>query len=94
MLPGATKKEPRARFPGRVVDPAGQLVANAQVRLINQANEEARSAATDSEGEFVFVSIQPGTFTVSVRAEGFKGFSKHDIVLNGSDRWSVGTEVT
>src|ERR1700736_2252958 len=75
---------------GRVVDPAGQLVANAQVQLVNQANGEARSTATDSDGEFVFVSVQPGTFTVSVHAATFKGFSKHDIVLNASDRLSVG----
>jgi Carboxypeptidase regulatory-like domain len=76
---------------GRVADPAGQLIVHAQVTLENQLNAEQRSTTTDTQGEFVFVSVQPGTFVISVTARGFKSFSQQDVVLNASDRLSVGT---
>jgi hypothetical protein len=76
---------------GRVVDPAGQLIVHAQVTLVNQLNAEERSTTTDVSGDFVFVSVQPGTFVISVTAQGFKSFSQRDVVLNASDRLSVGT---
>jgi len=56
---------------GRVVDPDGQAIANARVTLMNQFNAETRIQATDSAGEFVFASVQPGTFAITVNALGF-----------------------
>lgn len=76
---------------GRIVDPAGQLIVGAQVTLENQLNAEQRSTTTDTQGEFVFVSVQPGTFLISINARGFKSYSQRDVVLNASDRLSVGT---
>ena len=76
---------------GRVVDPTEHLIAGAHVSLINQLNTEDRSTTTGAAGEFVFVSVQPGTYVISVSSEGFKNFSKRDVVLNASDRLSVGT---
>ncbi len=76
---------------GRVVDPNGHPIAEAQVTLVNRLNAGQRSAATDGEGAFVFASVQPGIYDISVTASGFKNFSKRDIVLNASDQLSAGT---
>ena len=76
---------------GRVVDPNGQPIVNAEVTLVNQLNAGPRSVNTDGEGEFVFPSVQPGTYDLSVVLQGFKSFSKRDIVVNASDQLSAGT---
>lgn len=76
---------------GRVVDPDGRPIAGAPVTLVSQLNTAQRSVTTDDAGEFVFASVQPGTFVISIAAQGFKSFSKRNIVLNASDRLSAGT---
>jgi hypothetical protein len=38
-----------------------------------------------------FASVQPGTFSVSVRSPGFKQFDKKDLRLSASERLSAGT---
>lgn len=76
---------------GRVVDPNGQPIPHAQVTLMNQLTSERRSLTTDDLGEFVFASVQPGTFVVSVTAPGFKIFTKRDVELTASERLSAGT---
>ncbi|MEA2542145.1 MAG: hypothetical protein QOH35_3511, partial [Acidobacteriaceae bacterium] len=76
---------------GRVVDPNGQPIVNAQVTLVNQLNAGPRSVNTDGEGEFVFPSVQPGTYDLSVVLQGFKSFSKRGLVVNASDQLSAGT---
>lgn len=76
---------------GRVVDPDGRPIAGAGVTLVNQLNAAQRSETSDTQGEFVFVSVQPGTFVISVTAQGFKNFSKRDVMLNAADRLSAGT---
>lgn len=75
---------------GQVVDPSGAAVVNATVTLRNQLTGDARPVKTLSSGEFVFVSVQPGEFTVSIEAPGFKRFEKHDLKLSASERLSAG----
>jgi len=75
---------------GRVVDPGGAAIKGAVVTLTNQATGEVRTDKTESSGEFVFVAVQPGTFTVNVSTPGFKQFEKHDLVLHASERLSAG----
>jgi len=75
---------------GRVADPDGQPIANAQVTLTNQLHAETRSQTTDPAGEFVFASVQPGTFVITVTAQGFKTFSKRDVILTASERLATG----
>src|ERR1700730_18070815 len=75
---------------GRVADPDGRVIPRAQVLLVNRQNAGERSATTDNQGDFVFASVQPGTYDLTVSAPGLKGFTKHDIVVNASDQLSAG----
>ena len=76
---------------GRIVDPDGRSIVNAAVLLTNQLNAEKRTEITDASGDFVFASVQPGTYMLSINAQGFKGFTKKDLVLTASERLSAGT---
>jgi hypothetical protein len=56
---------------GRVVDSAGAVVPGALLSLTNTDTNEQRGAATDSNGEFLFDALQPGTYTLKVESLGF-----------------------
>lgn len=76
---------------GRVVDSSGAAIPNAQVTLTNQLTSQTVLAKTDKQGTFVFASVQPATYSVMVKAEGFKQFDKRDLQLTASERLSAGT---
>ena len=75
---------------GRVVDQSGRTIPAAEVTLTNKFTNDKRVERTNDAGEFVFVAVQPGTFSISVTAPSFKTFTKQDLVLTASERLSAG----
>ena len=75
---------------GRVVDSSGAAIANAAITLTNQLTGQQLATTTDKFGGFVFTALQPSTFSVSVRANGFKELDKRDLQLSASQRLSSG----
>src|SRR2546423_5114617 len=75
---------------GRVVDTSGAVIPGAEVRLINQETGAIQTTTADASGLFVFPSVQPGSFVVSVHASGFKAFEKRGLSLSASQRLSAG----
>jgi hypothetical protein len=75
---------------GRVVDTSGGGVPGAEVRLINHATKDSRMLLSNQTGGFVFTDIQPGTFTISVKAQGFKQYDRRELHLAASDSIATG----
>src|SRR5215831_67013 len=75
---------------GRVLDQTGQAIPGATVTLTRQETGDIRTFTTEPTGEFVFTSIQPGNYDLSVKAQGFKAFDKKGIALSASDHISAG----
>jgi hypothetical protein len=57
---------------GTVQDPAGAVVPNAKVQLKNAGTGVSSSSTTDSEGNYRFVSLAPGSYEMTVDASGFR----------------------
>ena len=57
---------------GEITDPTGAVVPGAKVLLTDQAKGFVFNAKTDSSGRYLFPSIPPGVYTVSVEMEGFQ----------------------
>lgn len=57
---------------GNVTDPNGAVVAGATVTARNSATGSVVTTTTGSGGAFSFNALQPGTYSVSVEASGFK----------------------
>ncbi len=53
---------------GNVQDKTGAAIADATVVVTNQATPETRIATTNSSGEYHIVDLQPGSYTVSIKA--------------------------
>jgi hypothetical protein len=75
---------------GRVVDTSGGAVSNADVRAINQIDKTSRSFTTNPSGDFVFTDLGPGTYTILVKASGFKQFEKTDLHLTSEEILAAG----
>lgn len=75
---------------GRVLDPTGQAIPAASVTLTKQDTGDTRTFSSDSTGEFVFTSLQPGTYDLSVKVSGFKNLDKKSIALSASEHAAAG----
>lgn len=75
---------------GRVVDPSGAVVSGADVTLINQGTGEVRTARSDDVGNFRFVALRPGTFTIRITAPAFQKLEKANLHVSASERLAAG----
>jgi Carboxypeptidase regulatory-like domain len=70
------------RMVGRVADPSGAVVAGVKVSLINEATGISRNARTNGSGDYSFVDVVPGTYTLQFELTGFKKNVQKGIVLD------------
>src|SRR5438445_13888846 len=75
---------------GRVVDSTGSTIAGAEVRVINQVDQNTRMFITTASGEFSFPNLEPGAYTLTAKAAGFKTYEKKGLQLSASDRLAAG----
>ena len=67
---------------GTVTDPSGAVVANADVRIVDQdTGTVARTTKTDSSGTFTAPLLPAGTYTVTVNSPGFGEAKFTDIAV-------------
>ncbi len=70
---------------GTTTDSTGAVVANAKVTMTNQLSGDVRTTVSNESGYFSITAVQPGTYTVTVEASGFKQWKQADIVFNQGD---------
>jgi hypothetical protein len=56
---------------GAVTDASGASLPETQVSVVDAGRGAARTEQTDREGRFLFAQVNPGTYTVTVKAAGF-----------------------
>lgn len=66
---------------GTVSDKSGAIVAGAKVTLLNAAQALTREATTSSTGEYEFVALPPGTYSLGVEMQGFRKFENKSVQL-------------
>src|ERR1700683_2442419 len=75
---------------GTVGDPNGKPVVDAPITLTNAATSVTRSATTDKQGSYRFSDLDPGAYSVTVRAPRFKAQIQTGIVVLTQDTHSGG----
>jgi Carboxypeptidase regulatory-like domain len=70
---------------GTVKDPTGAVIPSASVSLKSALTGAERTAQTSSEGLYVFVSISPGPYTLTVEAANFKKYVQTDLLIAPSE---------
>jgi len=76
-------QEGSATLRGEVLDPSGAVVPGATVAIVNQETGlNRRSVITSESGDYVFASLTPGLYRITVEAIGYKKSVKEDVRLN------------
>lgn len=78
---------------GSVKDPSGAYVKDASVTIANPANGITRKVTTTDDGQFVAPNLFPGTYTITVEAQGFKKLESSGFVLSAADKLNAGAFV-
>lgn len=66
---------------GTVTDPDGNAVVSAKLVVANAESKTERTVNTGAQGEYQFLLIPPGTYTLSVTAPGFRGYEQKGLAL-------------
>jgi carboxypeptidase family protein/TonB-dependent receptor-like protein len=64
-----------------VTDPNGAVVPNATITTRNAATNKEDTATANDEGQAKIVNLQPGTYSVVVKATGFGDFTQSTVVV-------------
>lgn len=66
---------------GTVTDPSGGVVPGAAIEAKNLDTNVVRTVQTDADGRFVFLQLQPGRYTVTIKKQGFATIVQENINL-------------
>lgn len=74
---------------GTVTDPSGAVVPNARLQLVDEQKGFAFTGVSDSNGGYVIRGVPPGTYKLSVEAQGFRSETQSGIKLDVSQNITV-----
>ena len=74
---------------GTVTDPSGASVASATVKVVQTQTGRATVVTSGREGEFVFPTLPPSTYSLAVTATGFQSYTQTDVVLQADGKLTV-----
>lgn len=77
----AFAQETTAGLQGLIKDPSGAVVPNATVTLTGTTLVGDKSTKSDSGGYYRFANLPPGTYSITVKAEGFSTTKREGLVL-------------
>jgi Carboxypeptidase regulatory-like domain/TonB-dependent Receptor Plug Domain len=75
---------------GRVKDSTGAYIADATVTVRSPEIGAQRIVTTNGSGDFTVPNMPPGTYTITIEAQGFKKLDAQDVVLSAADKLNAG----
>ena len=74
---------------GNVADASGAAISGASVEATNVADSVVRQSVTNSDGAYRFPSLIPGTYSITVKKEGFATFTRQDTRIDAGILYRV-----
>ncbi len=68
-----------------VTDAAGAVVPNAKVTMKNEQSGDVRTTVSNGSGYFTVTAVQPGSYSITIEAPGFKSWQQTGIVFAQGD---------
>ena len=66
---------------GTVTDPSGSALPGATVVIVNPESKISRTATTGEAGDYRFLALPPGTYTLTITATGFARYEQTGVQL-------------
>lgn len=82
MVSASFAQTPTATLSGVVRDEQGAVIPRATVVVKHSATGKTRSAATDDEGRYSFINLEPGGYELRVEASGYKTSVRSGLILS------------
>ncbi|MDX2268592.1 MAG: carboxypeptidase regulatory-like domain-containing protein [Bryobacter sp.] len=82
----AFTQEFRSTLSGRVTDPSGAAVPNAIVSVVESNTGSRSEVRSSAEGEYTLPFLAPGTYSLSVEAQGFKKYTQSGLTIGTNQR--------
>lgn len=76
---------------GSIQDPGGAVIPGATIALVNTGTGQSRTGSSTADGSFIFSDLLPGTYQLSVTAQGFRRYEQKDITLTATERVTLRT---
>lgn len=64
---------------GNITDSSGSVIVNANVTLTNNATGDKKVVVSSTSGDFQFLLLAPGEYTLMVEAQGFRRYSHNPV---------------
>ena len=82
-------QETRATLSGTVFDPSGATLVGAKLSLTNVATGVIVNSVSNSDGQYRFLFVDPGTYKLAAEVAGFESYVQNGVVLNVSQAATV-----
>src|SRR5690242_2544991 len=79
---------------GRVVDQSGAVIADAQVKLVEQNAGVSLTTQTNAAGTYEFAGLLIGTYTLTVTKHGFQTWTRPGITIHEGQNAMVDVNLT
>src|ERR1700722_14465452 len=89
FIRAAHAQSPNGTISGTVFDPAGKVIAGAEITIANDATRVQSFTKTNGDGVYVLPNLPPGSYRLQVAKPGFKTLIKPDITLNVQDALAI-----
>ena len=78
-------QNPYGRITGRVTDSAGAVIPDALVRVVHTETGVETQTASNAEGYYEAVNLNPGPYRITVEMRGFKRYERSGVELRVGD---------
>src|SRR5271165_5034552 len=82
LLPVARAQTSAGRITGVIMDSSGAVIPNATVSAKNSETGIVTPAASNGEGLYVLYPLPPGTYAISVEAQGFRAERIEGVIVD------------
>jgi hypothetical protein len=83
-----------ASVTGRIVDPVGAVLVNAQIRLTAIDTDSVHNASTNQDGIYTIPNLPVGAYRLEVTAPGFQTYVQNGITLQVNDNVQLNVSMT
>jgi len=67
---------------GTVMDPSGAVIRNAEVTAVQSDTGQTTTQETTGAGFYALASLNPGTYTLTIKAPGFQAYIQQNVTLD------------
>ena len=77
-------QEFRATLTGTITDPSSAVVPGAKITAVNQDTKQKYASSANTKGEYFIPYVLPGTYSITVSADGFRTKVQDGVVLEAN----------